>query len=244
MADGRPPRTSYKATVSAVERLLPRLIGVTFTGPALRDLPEPAPGGHLRIAFVEEEPDGEEARYLRRTFTPRRFDRATTELYVEFVLHGSGLAADWARGATPGDPVVISGAGGRYRPEAVDGRFVIAVDDAGVPAAATVVEALPPDTEVLVLCEVEDSDDERILTPERDVPVTWLHRSAGDGTHAEPGELLEAAARALPDDLRAGWFVASEARTVRQIHRHLLEDRGVPPERAEARGYWRRRQAE
>jgi len=238
MADGRAPRTSYPARVSAVETIARRVVGVTFAGPALRAFPEPSPGGHLRIAFAEQEPPGDEARYLRRTFTPRRFDAATGELYVEFVLHGAGLAADWARAASIGDPVVISGEGGGYRPVPVGGNFVIAVDDTGVPAAGTVVEALPADTVLTVLCEVTDADDERPLSPERDVVVEWLHRGP---TGAEPGALLEASVRALPAGLQAGWFVAAEARTVRALHRHLLEDRGAAPETVEPRGYWRRR---
>ena len=231
MADGRAPRTSYPARVRGVEQVVPRVVRVTFEG--LHDLPAPAPGGHLRIAFVEVEPEGEEARYLRRTFTPRRFDAEAGELDVEFVLHGPGLATDWVRSAQTGDPVVVSGAGGRYRPQAVDGRFVIAVDDTGVPAAGTVVEALPADTELTVLCEVTDADDERPISPEREVDVTWLHRSDGAD--------LEAAVGALPADLVAGWFVATEARTVRRLHRHLLEDRGAAPDTIEARGYWRAR---
>lgn len=239
MADGRAPRTSYPAQVASIEQVAPRVVGVTFAGAALADLPEPLPGGHLRIAFAAEEPDGPEARYLRRTFTPRRFDRAAGSLYVEFVLHGDGLAANWARVAAVGDPVVISGPGGRYRPRAVDGRFVIVVDDTGVPAAGTVIEALPADTELTVLCEVTDADDERPLSPGWTGSVSWLHRASSG---AEPGVLLEAGVRALPTDLVAGWFVAAESRTVRRIHRHLLEDRSVPDDDVEPRGYWRRRE--
>lgn len=231
--------TTYAARVAAVERVVPRVVRVTFTGPALQDLPDPTPGGHLRLFFGEEEPPGDEARYLRRTMTPRWFDRQRAELVCEFVLHGDGLASNWAAATTVGDPVVVSGAGGRYRPEAVDGRFVIAVDDTAVPAAGTVVEALPAAVELVVLAEVTDADDERPLSPDRDVAVTWLHRAP---TAAAPGALLEAAVRALPADLSAGWFVAAEARTVRALDRHLREERAVPKEHVEPRGYWRRRE--
>jgi NADPH-dependent ferric siderophore reductase len=236
VADGRPQRATYAARVKAVRSVRRRVISVTFTGADLHDLPPSSPGGHLRLFFGDEEPPGNEARYRRRTFTPRRFDPSTGELEVEFVLHGAGLAADWARAAAPGDPVVVSGPGGRYRPAAVDGRFVIAVDDTGVPAAGTVIEALADDTELTVLCEVTDADDERPVA-DRDVPVEWLHREAAG---AEPGALLEARVRALPAGVRAGWFVAAEARVVRRIHRHLLDERNVARGDVEARGYWRR----
>lgn len=234
----RPAARVFPARVTAVERVVPRVVRVTFAGDSLRELPEPTPGGHLRLFFDEREPEGTEARYLRRTFTPRWFDRERGEVVCEFVLHGEGLASDWAQQAAVGDPVVVSGPGGRYRPEAVDGRFVIVVDDTGVPAAGTVVEALPVDTEVHALVEVTDGDDHRPLSPERDVPVSWLHRKPGE---ARPGTLLEAAVADLPDDLTAGWFVAAEARTVRRIHRHLVDERGVDDDHVEPRGYWRLR---
>lgn len=229
---------AFPARVVGVRTVVPRVVAVTFGGPALADLPPPSPGGHVRLFFGEQEPDGPEARYLRRTMTPRRFDAARAELEVEFVLHGSGLAADWARSAAPGDPVVVSGAGGRYRPEPVAGRFVAAVDDTGIPAAGTIAEALPAATDLLVLAEVTDADDERPITDQRPVGVRWLHRSS---VGAGPGELLEAAVRDLSEGTEAGWFVAAEARTVRRLHRHLVEERGVPDEHVEPRGYWRRR---
>lgn len=229
---------SLPARVVGVERVVPRVVRVTLGGEALRDLPEPAPGGHVRLFFGAVEPAGDEVRYLRRTLTPRWFDRSAAELVVEVVLHGAGLASDWAERARPGDPVVVSGAGGRYRPEAVEGRFVLAVDDTGVPAAGTVVEALPPGVEVLVVAEVTDAEDERPISPERDVPVEWCHRGASG---AAPGALLEARVGALPDDLVAGWFVAAEARAVRRLDRHLVGGRGADPSTVEARGYWRLR---
>jgi NADPH-dependent ferric siderophore reductase len=228
----------HTVQVARVERVVPRVVRVTFAGESLREFPEPAPGAHVRITFGPTEVEGPEARYHRRTLTPRFVEQEAGELVAEFVIHGDGLAANWAAAAQPGHPAVIRGPGGRYRPQAVDGRFVIAVDDTGVPAAGTVIEALPADVELVVLCEVTDEADERPVTPTRDVDVTWLHRAASG---AGPGERLEAAVRGLPADLRAGWFVAAESRTVRRIDRHLRDERGVDPAAIEARGYWRHR---
>jgi NADPH-dependent ferric siderophore reductase len=236
------PRAEFPARVAAVERVVPKVARVTFAGDALRDLPAPSPGGHVRVFFGAVQPeDDRDARHARRTLTPRRFDPERGELVVEVVLHGAGLASGWAERVAVGDPVVLSGAGGRYRPQAVDGAFVIAVDDTGIPAAGTVVEALPDDVHLTALCEVTDETDERPLSPTRWVPVTWLHRST---TGADPGSLLEAAVAALPADLRAGWFGAAEARTVRRLDRHLREDRGAVDGTIEARGYWRHREVD
>jgi NADPH-dependent ferric siderophore reductase len=236
---GRPAGTTFPVRVSRLETVVPRVVRVTFTGESLRDFPEPSPGGHLRIFFGEVEPEGDGARYARRTFTPRWFDRDAAELVVELVLHGEGLATNWVAQAEVGDPAVISGPGGRYRPAPVDGTFVLAVDDTAVPAAGTVIEHLPGGTELIVVCEVTDEADERPLSDVRAPDVVWLHRA---DTDAAPGQLLEERVQLLPADLRAGWFIAAEARTVRRLHRHVLEDRSVDPEVVEARGYWRQRE--
>jgi NADPH-dependent ferric siderophore reductase len=230
----------YRARVLRVERVVPRVARITLAGDALRELPTPSPGGHIRVSFGPDEPgdvSGREARHLRRTLTPRWFDAERGELVVEVVLHGRGLASDWAEAAQEGDEVLLRSPGGRYRPEPVGGRFVIAVDDTGVPAAGTIVEALDPNAELTLFCEVTDAADHRPVTDQRDVEVRWLHRADAGSA---PGELLEEAVHDLPGDLQAAWYVAAEARTVRRLDRHLREERGA--EVVEARGYWRLRE--
>ncbi len=224
----------YPARVAGVERVVPRVARITLAGEALREFPPPSPGGHVRVSFGPDEPDdvnGLEARHLRRTLTPRWFDAAAGTLVVEVVLHGHGLASDWASAAEVGDEVLLRSPGGRFEPTPVDGRFVIAVDDTGIPAAGTIVEHLAPDVDLLVLVEVTDEDDHRPLSPDREVDVRWLHRA--------DGESLEDAVRALPPD-PAAWFVATESRVVRRLDRHLREERSA--ELVEARGYWRLRE--
>ena len=38
-----------------------------------------------------------------RTYTPRRYDPATRILEIQFLLHGTGPATEWAQRAKPGD---------------------------------------------------------------------------------------------------------------------------------------------
>jgi NADPH-dependent ferric siderophore reductase len=172
-----------------------------------------------------------------RTYTPRRFDADRRELDVEFVLHGTGVAANWAAKAQVGDQLTVMGPGGRYHPLAQSGMFVVVVDDTAIPAAGTVIEALPETTEIFALCEVTDRSDERPLSADRVVDITWLHRNPGS---FEPGALLFDAVKDLPADLDADWFVACEAGAMRQLRTHLITDRHVDPGRLHTRGYWRR----
>lgn len=230
---GSPPRkgrTAHQLTVTRARHVVPRVVAVTLQGDSLAAFTPPSPGGHIKIAF--ESSDGEGP--IMRTYTPRRFNPDRLELDVEFVLHGDGIAASWAATAEVGDRLTAMGPGGRYLPAAPSGIFVIAVDETGMPAAGTVIEALPAETEIVVLCEVADHTDERPLTHTRDLDVIWLHRSA-----AEPGALLHTALQDLPAALDADWFVATEAAAMRRIRNHLRTDRQIAPERLQTRGYWR-----
>ena len=226
-------RTAHQLTVTQVQRLVPRVVSITLHGESLANFTPPNPGGHIKIAFDSLDGAGQ----TMRTYTPRRFDPDRLELDVEFVLHGAGVAASWAAGAEVGDKLTVMGPGGRYEPAAPSGTFVIAVDETGMPAAGTVIEALPAETDIVVFCDVADKSDERPLSPSRNLDVTWLHRS---DAAAEPGVLLQAAVEGLPAGLDADWFVASEAGAMRRIRDHLRSDRQIAPERLQTRGYWRR----
>ncbi|WP_436794631.1 siderophore-interacting protein [Actinospongicola halichondriae] len=227
----RKGRTPHHLSVTRIHRPAPRVVAVTLRGDSLAEFTPPSPGGHIKIAF-----DTGGDRPTMRTYTPRRFDPDTLELDIEFVLHGDGVAATWAASADTGDQLTVLGPGGRYRPAAPSGVFVIAVDDTAIPAAGTVIEALPHGTEIIALCEVNDGSDERSLSTIGDLDVRWLHRSA---TQDPPGALLRAAVEDLPAGLDADWFVACEAAAMRGIRNHLRTTRGVDPKRLQTRGYWR-----
>lgn len=174
-----------------------------------------------------------EARPAVRTYTVRRFDPATGEMDVDFVLHaGHGPAAAWARAAEPGAWVGVSEPGGRYEPDAGADFHVVIGDETALPAVATVLDVLPPAPR-LVLVEVADAAEEQDLPG----PVTWVHR--GDRPAGEP--LAEAVrAAAFPRGRGQAWL-SGESACVRELRRHLLEERGLDRRLVYATGYWRAR---
>ncbi len=238
-----PPRP---VTVRSIARLTPRVIGVTFAGDELAEFTPPRPGAHMKLVFA---PPGEKVaardamppgapRPPSRTYTPLRFDAAARTLDCEFVLHGDGIAAEWVTKAKPGDPLHIAGPGGGWDlPEDLR-HLVIVADDTAMPAAGTILEALPAGAGATVFCEIEDAAEERPLSPTAAASPTWLHRMAG-GQRTQPGLLLEQAVRDL--DVPAGtyWWIACEAAAMRRIRSHLLKERGVAPDHVHTRGYWK-----
>ena len=179
---------------------------------------------------------GRRARPTIRTYTVRRFDATAGELDVDFVLHeGHGPAAAWAREARAGAWVGVSEPGGRYvvDPEA-DFHLVIG-DESALPAVATVLAALPGGVPAVAYLEVADAGEEQELPG--GTRVHWIHR--GDQPAGEP--LADAVRVAsLPAGRGQAWL-AGESACVRDLRRHLLDDRGFDRRAVYATGYWRAR---
>ena len=229
-------------TVKRVERPTPRVVSVTFTGEPLASFGPPRPGGHMKLFFP---PSGwqppapgsaaDAPRPPSRTYTPRRHDPVAGELDVEFVLHGDGLAATWADAAKPGSSLYIAGTGGGFDiPDAAQ-RLVLVADDTAMPAAATILEALPEHTAATVICAVSGAAEERRFARTQHT-ATWLHFG---GDPAMAGTLLERAVIDRADQPETWWWVACEAAAMRRIRKHLLGERGIDPAKVHTRGYWK-----
>jgi NADPH-dependent ferric siderophore reductase len=213
--------------VHETSALTPRTVRVIATG-ELTEWEPGGPGAHFKVFL----PHGENETVMR-TYTVRRFDSEAAALTVDFVLHGSGPATEWARRARRGDRFQVSG---RARSGFVPaGWCVLAGDQSALPAIAAIAESAPRETQIVALVEVPDGEEEISLESDAQVSVQWLHR---DGQAA--GERLVSAVKQL--DLPPGngqVWVGCEALAMRAIRRHLLDDRGLAPGALHTRAYWR-----
>ena len=177
-------------------------------------------------------------RPLSKVYTVRRWDPETGELDVDFVKHGIGVGTTWAYRARSGDRIHFYGpSASRALPHDAD-WLLVAGDDTAVPAIARLLDELPDDTRAQVFIEVAEKEHRQTLRELPGVQVTWLVR---DGAEAGTTTLLLDAVKG------SGWregrpfaWVAGEHTAVRDLRRHLVEDRGVPKEDIEFTGYWRR----
>jgi NADPH-dependent ferric siderophore reductase len=233
------------------ERITPRMIRVTLTGDALDGFEGDGPDRRIKMFFPAPGQDrpavpratsggplwpAGEARPTVRTYTVRRYDAGAGELDVDFVLHeGHGPAAAWARDARPGAWVGVSEPGGRYVPDPSAAFHLVIGDETALPAVATVLAALPAEVPAVAHLEVADTAEEQALPGP--ATVRWVHR--GD---RPAGVLLTEAVRAaaLPDGPGQAWL-SGESACVRDLRRHLLDDRGFDRRAVYATGYWRAR---
>ncbi len=169
-----------------------------------------------------------------RTFTPRYFDPVQLELTLDVALHDHGAATDWARRATVGDEVAISGPG---RSEPLDPSatsFLLAGDESAIPAVGQLLEWIDPAHRVDVHIEIAEPSARFDLPHHPNATISW-HDADAD---AAPGSSLVAAVEtlaALPD---AVW-VAGEAAAVQRLRTHLFDTRGRSRRSVTARGYWK-----
>jgi NADPH-dependent ferric siderophore reductase len=236
-----PPR---RAVVSKVERLAERIVRVTFSGEPLSSFAWNGPGAYLKLILPEEgqseptppSPDG--PRPTMRNYTPRRFDAEKLELEVEFVLHGHGPASKWAAQAEPGQVVLIGGPGPSYKIDENAVRYVIAGDESALPAIETILEALPATAQATVLIEVASEQDIIPLSSAASFDAQWLIRK--DNNDASNLVLEQSIKDLAAIESAEKIYVACEAKAVRRIRAHLLNERGVAADNLVTRGYWQR----
>jgi NADPH-dependent ferric siderophore reductase len=239
--------------VKRVERLTPGCVRVTLTGPELEGFATRGPAEHIKVLFAqpganrpelpEWGPDGPvmlEGQKMppSRTYTPRRWDPATRELVVDFMLHGEGLASSWAAQAKPGDVVAVSGQpGGAYTIDPSAGWYLLGADESALPGLATILESLPASARAQVFVEVADAAEQQPLPAKTGISVTWLHRGH-DG--AAVGSKLEQALRGF--EMPAGdgrVWLGCEASIMRSLRRFLIDERGMNRSWMHTHGYWK-----
>ena len=234
-----PPRA---VTVVRVEPLSPLMRRIVFTGDALEGFGPAKPGAHIKLIFgdlPEGGPGPGQPRPEMRTYTPRYFDAQRRELTVDFLLHGTGLASEWAASAQVGERLHIGGPGGGTDIDPALRAAVLLVDETAIPAAGMILDAVPAGCHVTLVCEVQDAAEQRSISSRVPDRTLWLHRA---DANSAPGALLLQTARDLPLDLPlqggAQWWVACESNAMRTIKAHLLQVRGLDRTQLISRGYW------
>lgn len=244
----REPPRFRRVAVRRVEHLSPRLVQVTLAGAELAGLTVDQPAASVRLllpspgadelvmpSWTGNEfllPDGR--RPTIRTLTPRRVDPDGPALDVQIVVHGGGMASQWAAAAEPGTPAAVSGPGRGYMVDPDAPAFLLAGDETAIPAIGQLLEHLPNETPVQVHIEVAEPDGRLRLTGHPRASVEWHDLPSGPPA----GDALVTAVREaeLADGSRV--WAAGEAAAVQRIRRHLFDDRGLARTQTAIRGYW------
>jgi NADPH-dependent ferric siderophore reductase len=226
------------ATVASVQRLTPRMARVRLVDDSLAGVAA-VPGQTLKISV----PDLLSGHPVSRDYTVRDYavcdgDGAKRSLDIDFVLHGEGPAANWARRAQPGETLEFVGPSGRYRPDPSADWHLFAGDETALPAIQAYVAMLLPAACALVYIEVADAAEQQPMPGVARPLVRWLHRGNQEpGTSTVLDEALHAVR--LPPGQGRIWL-AGHTPTVRRIRAHLLDQRSIDRRALYVKGFWDR----
>jgi len=232
-----------KLEVLRVTDVTPKMRRVTLHGPDLTGFISLGTDDHVKLIFAttpEEQAalenfvpgspsDGPKP--VMRDYTPRRYDPASGELDIDFVLHGEGPAATWAEQAEPGQFLHIAGPRGSMIVPDIFDSYLLIGDETALPAIARRLEGLPANRSALVVVEVADQGEQQVFDSQAQVDVIWIVR--GEQNLLDVTRRLE-----MPEGKLYAW-VATESGLSRKLRRVLLDEFGLEEEFVKAAGYWR-----
>lgn len=220
----------HRRTVTVVRVSHPSsgFVRVTLADPSLAGFISDGFDDHLK--FILPGADGQP---VMRDFTPAAFDRQAATLTLEFALHASGVASDWARQAQPGQRVTVAGPrGSMVVPTDIDWHL-LAGDASALPAIQRRLAELPPGAKATVLVQADPADQRPLPTAAR-LRLQWVPDMAA----------LASAVEALPLPPGEGFaWCAGEATAMARL-RDLLLAKGQPKEAMRVSAYWKRGSAD
>jgi NADPH-dependent ferric siderophore reductase len=207
-----------------------RYVKIVFPQPGV-DYPEP-----LDLWAIRETMPREQWPYTR-TYTVRWVDTAAGELAIDFVVHGDeGLAGPWAAKAEPGDSLIFTGPGGAYNPDPAADWYLLAGDEAALPAMAAVIESLPEQARGLAFIEVDSDDDVQEIAAPAGLELVWLQR--GGVPAGESSQLVDAMRNAAWPEGRVNVFAHGERGYMKDLRDVLFRERALERSQVSLSGYW------
>jgi NADPH-dependent ferric siderophore reductase len=235
--------TRRRLQVRSVERLTPKMVRVVLGGEDLQGFTSLGFDDHVKLILPRPEgeprpPSPDEAKPMMRDYTPRRYDAAKGELYIDFVIHDAGPATSWAAAARPGQTIGIGGPRGSFViPADLDCHLLVG-DETALPAIGRRLEELPAGTRAIVVAEIDSEAERQRLESPAKLEVVWVDRRGAPPGDAD--QLLQALREVkLPASGCFAW-IAAESLGARAVRKYLLEERGMDKHWIKAAGYWRR----
>jgi NADPH-dependent ferric siderophore reductase len=174
-----------------------------------------------------------------RAYTLVEMDPAAGRFALDFVLHGSGPAASWARQAAPGQQLEISRPLGRARIDPKHRHYLLAGDATALPAIREWLRLLPDQATAAVRVWLPAQSEVQELGGRSGIDLKWFF--PGDPSMAELAEAGSLApAGWTPADPETRFVVAGEAGEVTRVRRAVSWDAKPLPGNLHAAGYWRR----
>ncbi|NTJ62903.1 siderophore-interacting protein [Agrobacterium rhizogenes] len=217
-------------TVTAIDRITPRMLRIRLAGEDLADFVSLAPDDHIKVLVPGV---GEEME--RRDYTPRRYDTKARTLVIDFAVHEAGPATQWALDASVGNRLEIGGPRGSAVVSADIENWLLIGDETALPAIGRRIEEARAGARITAIAAVADAHERQTFQTDAWLDMRWAYRPLSEAT--DPSALMKILQSV---DLQPGTFVwvAAEASVTRALRSYLVEERGYPLSWIKASGYW------
>ena len=177
-------------------------------------------------------PEGEDT-LVRRLYTIRHLNVEDGEFAVDFVLHGHGKAAEWARSAEAGDSAAMIGPVGRHL-ELPEGPIFLGGDLTALPNIGRMLETVPDGARGHVLLRAPETVLDSGYLPETPLTVSFVPEDVSDDAYiARVREICDA------ERPEFAWF-AGERQTALPLRAYFRDDLELDRQQFFSVPYWSR----
>ncbi|MGN1057498.1 MAG: siderophore-interacting protein [Comamonas sp.] len=231
----RHPFASRHLQLLSREQISPGFLRLTLVG-ELRDFNSDGFDDHFKLILPQEgldkpllpqmvdgKPVVDGPRPTMRDYTPLRW--TTNTLTVDFALHDSGPATEWARTAPMGSWVGVAGPRGSMVINKDFDWYWMLADASGMPAVERALAEMPDTARITVRLAVPAAD-RRALRSDAQVDLQWV-------------DSLTAAAQDLALPESPGFIWAAGEHSEMAALRQMVVTKGASPKRMRISAYWK-----
>ncbi|UJB72393.1 siderophore-interacting protein (plasmid) [Acaryochloris sp. 'Moss Beach'] len=214
---------------------------IVLRGNDLQDFPVGQESAHVKVIVPqpgETKPKLEfnsGAKKWIRSYTVRAFDTEQHRLTIDFSVNNhSGIVADWAVQARPGDYLGIGGPGPVKHTDFSADWHLIVGDFSALPALAATVEKLPTSSKGYVLAQVPTVQDQQHIDVPPNMNFQWIVNP-----DVSCNELLKHIQKIDWMDGQPAIFIAGEESQMKAMHGYVKTQPGYTKTKTYASGYWK-----
>jgi NADPH-dependent ferric siderophore reductase len=206
--------------------LTPNMLRIILTGDELKDFPEGQESAYIKLLFVSST-----TKPIMRTYTIKKFDLASLELTLDFVVHGVnndpiiqaeqfGPAISWANNVEVGEQITIDGPGPVKLIDSNADWFFFAGDMTAIPAISTNIECLPEGAKGHAVLEILTEADKYPIAAPKGINIHWV---INNEPNQKNSVLLDAVKKIKWLAGAPHIWVASEFDAMRSLRRYFKE---------------------
>lgn len=240
----RHPFRARHVQLLARERTSPGFVRLTVGGPELEGFASAGFDDHTKLILpqagqdrpnlpriVDGRPHIEGERPIMRDYTPLNFDAAANTLQLDFALHDTGPAVQWALQAPLGQWLGLAGPrGSLVIPADLSWHWLLG-DESAMPAIERRLAELPAGVRAIVRVQLANPADRRPWTSAAALDLQWV-------------DSLAAAVQVLDIPEGEGFiWAAGENRAMAELRKAIVAKPGAHPRRMRIASYWKHGEA-